>query len=75
MKSSVLFIFFLFISTLMFGQETKKSRQDLLSIYPLPTVDRRTELLSIDFRLAGNFNTMMTGTKDNGRQVGAGQCQ
>ena len=32
----------------MFGQETKKIDQDLLSHYPLPKVDKRIELLGFD---------------------------
>ncbi len=55
MKTSNLFISFLLCSTVMFGQETKKIDRDLLNNYPLPKVDKRTELLSIVFRLAGNF--------------------
>jgi hypothetical protein len=39
----------------MFGQVTKQINKDLLSHYPLPKVDKRVELLSIVFRLAGNF--------------------
>lgn len=39
----------------MFGQETKKISQDLSNPYPLSKVDRRIELMSIVFRLAGNF--------------------
>jgi Domain of unknown function (DUF4932) len=55
MKKSILFISCLLCSIVMFGQETKKINQDLLSHYPLPKVDNRIELLSIVFRLAGNF--------------------
>ncbi len=55
MKKSILFISCLLCSIVMSGQETKQINQDLLSHYPLPKVDKRTELLSIVFRLAGNF--------------------
>ncbi len=55
MKESVLFILCLIFPIVMFGQENKKINKDILSHYPLPTVDKRTELLSIVFRLAGNF--------------------
>ena len=55
MKKNILFISCLFFSILMFGQETEKINQDFLSHYPLPKVDKRIELLSIVFRLAGNF--------------------
>lgn len=55
MKKNTLFFSFLFFSILIFGQETKKNDEDIMSHHPLPTVDKRTELLSIVFRLAGNF--------------------
>ncbi len=55
MKASMLFILFLLCSGVMSGQESTNINQDILSYYPLPTVDKRTELLSIVFRLAGNF--------------------
>jgi len=55
MKNSILSVCFLLLTLLMFGQEMKKGDQELLSHYPLPKVDKRTELLSIVFRLAGNF--------------------
>lgn len=55
MKKGILFISSLLFSLMMFGQETKKNNPDLLSHYPLPKVDKRVELLSIVFRLAGNF--------------------
>jgi len=55
MKKSAVLISFLFFSILIFGQETKKINRDLLNHYPLPKVDKRAELLSIVFRLAGNF--------------------
>ncbi|MCX6285886.1 MAG: DUF4932 domain-containing protein [Bacteroidetes bacterium] len=55
MKKTILFICIVFFSLLIFGQESKTKSQDLSSHYPLPKVDRRTELLSIVFRLAGNF--------------------
>jgi hypothetical protein len=38
----------------MFGQDTGTGNRNLLNHYPLPKVDKRTELLSIVFRLAGN---------------------
>ncbi len=55
MNKSILLITGLLFSLIIFGQETKKINQDLLSKYPLPKVDKRVELLSIVFRLAGNF--------------------
>jgi hypothetical protein len=55
MKSTILFMHLLFCSMVMFGQETKETTQDLSVHYPLPAVDRRVELLSIVFRLAGNY--------------------
>ncbi|NOU47161.1 MAG: DUF4932 domain-containing protein [Bacteroidales bacterium] len=55
MKKNILFISSLLLSIVISGQETKQSNPDLLSHYPLPTVDKRVELLSIVFRLAGNF--------------------
>jgi len=55
MKTTILFISCLLCSLLMFGQETKKTDPDVLNHYPLPKVDKRIELLSIVFRLAGNF--------------------
>jgi len=55
MKKSILVICFSVLSIVMPGQEIIKSDRELLIHYPLPTVDKRTELLSIVFRLAGNF--------------------
>ena len=55
MKKNALFICCLFCSLVMSGQETIKTSQDVLKHYPLPKVDKRIELLSIVFRLAGNF--------------------
>lgn len=55
MKKYILLIFGLFFSTVMFSQEPKTIDHDLLNHYPSPKVDKRTELLSIVFRLAGNF--------------------
>ena len=55
MKKSILLIAILLCSIVMFGQEPKMINQDLLNNYPLPKVDKRIELLSIVFRLAGNF--------------------
>lgn len=55
MKTTVLFILCLFCSLMIFGQETRKNTPVSESHYPLPVVDKRTELLSIVFRLAGNF--------------------
>jgi hypothetical protein len=55
MKKNILFLSFLLCSMVLSGQESTKISQDLLNHYPLPTVDKRTELLSIVFRLAGNF--------------------
>lgn len=55
MKKSILFAFCLLFSIIMFGQETNQISRDLLNHYPLPKVDKRVELLSIVFRLAGNF--------------------
>ncbi|HNW72392.1 MAG TPA: DUF4932 domain-containing protein [Bacteroidales bacterium] len=55
MKNLIFIILVLFISMAIFGQVTKTTDQDLLNHYPLPIVDKRVELLSIVFRLAGNF--------------------
>lgn len=55
MKKRVLLISLLLIPAMMFGQEANTGGPDSLNSYPLPTVDNRTELLSIVFRLAGNF--------------------
>jgi hypothetical protein len=55
MKTNSLFIIIFFCSTLMFGQANRPDAATLKSHYPLPVVDKRTELLSIVFRLAGNF--------------------
>jgi hypothetical protein len=54
-RTTIVFISLLLYSIVMSGQETKQINRDLLSHYPLPGVDKRTELLSIVFRLAGNF--------------------
>ena len=55
MKKYFLFILILFCSKLIFGQEANINKADLSSQFPLPKVDNRIELLSIVFRLAGNF--------------------
>lgn len=55
MKRRYLFISCLLFSIMISGQETDKINQDLSRYYPLPKVDKRIELLSIVFRLAGNF--------------------
>ena len=55
MKKSISLIAFILFSIVVFGQEAKKIDQNLLSHYPLPKVDKRVELLSVVFRLAGNF--------------------
>jgi hypothetical protein len=55
MKQSVLFISCLLFSVMISGQEKIKISRDALNHYPLPKVDKRVELLSIVFRLAGNF--------------------
>ncbi len=55
MKKGILVICFSVLSIVMPGQEIIKSDRELLIHYPLPRVDKRTELLSIVFRLAGNF--------------------
>ncbi len=55
MKKSIFIISFLFFSITTFGLEIKKNYRDIQSHYPLPKVDKRIELLSIVFRLAGNF--------------------
>lgn len=54
MKKYILLIVSLFFSIALLGQETETINNDLLNHYPLPKVDKRTELLSIVFRLAGN---------------------
>ncbi len=55
MKKYILFVFSLLFSIGIFSQETKTVPHELTNHYPLPKVDKRTELLSIVFRLAGNF--------------------
>ena len=55
MKKCILLSCILLCSVLVFGQNTKNSNLAVLSQYPLPKVDKRIELLSIVFRLAGNF--------------------
>jgi hypothetical protein len=55
MKSNIFFILLLFCPMLIFGQKPNENSRDLSGHYPLPKVDTRTELLSIVFRLAGNF--------------------
>ena len=50
----VLLLFYLVISITIFGQETKIANQDLSVFFPRPKIDKRIELLSIVFRLAGN---------------------
>jgi len=54
MKKSAAFISCLFITISVFCQVNITPDQNLSSHFPLPKVDRRTELLSIVFRLAGN---------------------
>ena len=49
------FIAFLLCSIVMTGQEAIWINQESMKYYPLPKVDKRIELLSIVFRLAGNF--------------------
>jgi hypothetical protein len=55
MKKYTLFTGILLFSIVMFGQESRKMDQNVSAQYPMPKVDRRIELLSIVFRLAGNF--------------------
>jgi hypothetical protein len=55
MKRNVLLLFYLLISIMIFGQNTKNANQDLSVFFPQPKIDKRTELLSIVFRLAGNW--------------------
>ncbi|MDD4646176.1 MAG: DUF4932 domain-containing protein [Bacteroidales bacterium] len=54
MRKSVAFISCLIITISVFCQVNTTPDQNLSSHFPLPKVDRRTELLSIVFRLAGN---------------------
>jgi hypothetical protein len=54
MKKIFLIISLLF-SFAAFGQSTGKVSQTVTSYFPLPKVDRRIELLSIVFRMAGNM--------------------
>jgi|WetSurMetagenome_2_1015567.scaffolds.fasta_scaffold40366_3 hypothetical protein len=55
MRSPILCIVLLSFLVPIYGQESIEIHRDLLSQYPLPKVDKRIELLSIVFRLAGNF--------------------
>jgi hypothetical protein len=55
MKKSILFFFCMLCTIMMSGQDSQMCNQDLLNHYPLPKVDERVELLSIVFRLAGNY--------------------
>ena len=59
MKWNFILISCLIFSTSIFAQENKINNQDLSSYFPKPKVDKRIELLSIVFRLAGNreFNS------------------
>lgn len=55
MKRNILIIFCLTLSIVISGQPSGKVNQSGTSYFPLPRVDRRIELLSIVFRLAGNM--------------------
>jgi hypothetical protein len=55
MKRNILFAHILLISIAISGQSSGKTIQAGTSYFPLPEVDRRIELLSIVFRLAGNM--------------------
>ena len=55
MKSSKVLIICLLLSIPMLAQEIKKDNHDLSNHFPLPRVDKRVELLSIVFRIAGNW--------------------
>jgi hypothetical protein len=54
MKKNILIISLLF-SFAAFGQSTDNVSQTVTSYFPLPIVDKRIELLSIVFRLAGSM--------------------
>jgi hypothetical protein len=54
MKKIKTLIFCLLFAVTVFGQERIKNSQDLSNHFPSPKVDKRVELLSIVFRLAGN---------------------
>jgi hypothetical protein len=55
MKRNFLVICCLLLSIAISGQPSDKVNQSGTSYFPLPKVDRRVELLSIVFRLAGNM--------------------
>ena len=55
MKKCISLIAGILLSLTISGQPAKQINQNIQNHYPLPKVDRRTELLSIVFRLAGNF--------------------
>jgi hypothetical protein len=55
MKKHILIISWLLVSIVISGQPSGKVNQPGTSYFPLPKVDRRIELLSIVFRLAGNM--------------------
>lgn len=54
MLKNILLICCLLISIKIAGQETKNLNQDYINYFPHPKVDKRIELISIVFRLAGN---------------------
>jgi hypothetical protein len=54
MKKIVTLTFFFLFAIKMFGQLDVKINQNISNYFPLPKVDKRVELLSIVFRLAGN---------------------
>jgi hypothetical protein len=55
-KKIILFCYWLFpVSVSVFGQDLPKAGQTGIDNFPAPAVDKRIELLSIVFRLAGNW--------------------
>jgi hypothetical protein len=55
MKKNVCIVFSLLLSIAISGQTSDKGNLAGTSYFPLPEVERRIELLSIVFRLAGNM--------------------
>ncbi len=53
-KKNILFLSLLFLSVTVFSQTVDNVSKTESSYFPLPRVDKRVELLSIIFRLAGN---------------------
>lgn len=54
MRKCIIFLILSIFSIFVFGQETTQVNQAEINSFPIPKVDKRVELLSIVFRLAGN---------------------